>query len=148
MCLILIQIDQQFILIDVAYRNKLDVIIRTKLLWLRWATYKHTIFYATYAGTLDNTISNIFPQKRETKLKKTEIKSFFCKFVDLLYFLNREQMKWHQLLLNELVPKLKKFIFTVLVDLVLLIYVLFVYRWSWWIFFFGWNNRRWSIFNW
>ncbi|CAF3096281.1 unnamed protein product [Rotaria sp. Silwood2] len=42
-----------------ASRKKLDdVIIRTKFSSLRWATDNRSIFYATYAGALDNTASN------------------------------------------------------------------------------------------
>jgi len=68
----------KLILINVAYCNKLDVIIQTKLLSLHWATDNHTLSYANYAGgALDNTTSNILLKKRETKLKKTEIYSFF-----------------------------------------------------------------------
>jgi prolyl oligopeptidase len=44
---------------DVASRTKLDdVIIRTKFSSLRWTTDNRGIFYATYAGALDNTPSN------------------------------------------------------------------------------------------
>jgi prolyl oligopeptidase PreP (S9A serine peptidase family) len=40
---------------DVASRQKLDdVIIRTKFASLRWTTDNRGIFYATYAGALDN----------------------------------------------------------------------------------------------
>jgi len=44
---------------DVASRTKLDdVNIRTKFSSLRWTTDNRGIFYATYAGALDNTPSN------------------------------------------------------------------------------------------
>ncbi len=41
--------------IDVASRQKLDdVLVRTKFSSLRWTTDNRGIFYATYAGALEN----------------------------------------------------------------------------------------------
>jgi len=40
---------------DIASRQKLDdVIVRTKFSSLRWTTDNRGIFYATYAGALEN----------------------------------------------------------------------------------------------
>ncbi len=54
---------------DIASRQKLDdVIVRTKFSSLRWTTDNRGIFYATYAGALDNN-STASTEKEENAVK-------------------------------------------------------------------------------
>jgi len=55
---------------DIASRQKLDdVIVRTKFSSLRWTTDNRGIFYATYAGALDNNNSTASTEKEENAVK-------------------------------------------------------------------------------
>lgn len=57
---------------DIETRKKLDdVIIRTKFSSLRWTTDNRGIFYATYAGALNNNDSTTSTEKKEEQEGKT-----------------------------------------------------------------------------
>jgi uncharacterized membrane protein len=79
---------------DIASRNKLDdVIIRTKFSSLRWTTDNRGIFYGTYAGALDNVTSSTTSTENGKKIEENKVKILLFKFVNLFYFLHRQQMK-------------------------------------------------------
>jgi hypothetical protein len=61
---------------DIASRQKLDdVIIRTKFSSLRWTTDSRGIFYATFAGALDN--NSTTSTEKEKKTEEIAVKNFF-----------------------------------------------------------------------
>jgi hypothetical protein len=78
---------------DIASRQKLDdVITRTKFSSLRWTTDSRGIFYATYAGALDN--NSTTSTEKEKKTEETAVKKFLLRDFDILLdFFDRQQMK-------------------------------------------------------